>query len=89
MVVNGLQNDLITHSPKGWKTKLSKFFAQIRTHTFFSNPDREFYSESSNISQVYTYIPKIQKKSKKKNTTIVYAQIRDFTGQFCWLFATI
>jgi hypothetical protein len=29
---------------------------------FFSNSDRDFYSENNNVSQAYTYILKIQKK---------------------------
>jgi hypothetical protein len=29
---------------------------------FFSNSDRDFYSENNSVSQVYTYIPKIHKK---------------------------
>jgi hypothetical protein len=33
------------------------------THNFFfSNSNRDFYSKNNNVSQVYTYIPKIQKK---------------------------
>jgi hypothetical protein len=34
---------------------------QIR---FFSNSDRDFYSENNSVSQVYIYITKIQKKKK-------------------------
>jgi hypothetical protein len=30
------------------------------------NSDRNFYSENNNVSQVYTYITKIQKKKFKK-----------------------
>jgi hypothetical protein len=40
------------------------------TRTFFSNSDSDFYSENNNVSQVYTYIPKI----KKNANIIVYAQ---------------
>jgi hypothetical protein len=43
----------------------------MRTHNFFNNTDRDFYCEKNQVSQVYTYIPKIQKK-KIKNATIVY-----------------
>jgi hypothetical protein len=46
-------------------------FFQMRAHNFFNNSDRNFYCEENNISQVYTYIPKIQKK-KLKDATIVY-----------------
>jgi Asp-tRNA(Asn)/Glu-tRNA(Gln) amidotransferase B subunit len=28
----------------------------------FCNSNRDFYSENNNVSQVYTYIPKVQKK---------------------------
>jgi hypothetical protein len=39
----------------------------MRLHIFFfSNSDRDFYSENNNVSQVYTYIPKIHKKKRKK-----------------------
>jgi hypothetical protein len=34
---------------------------QIR---FFSNSDRDFYSENNSVSQVYIYITKIQKKKR-------------------------
>jgi hypothetical protein len=45
------------------------------TRTFFSNSDSDFYSENNNVSQVYTYIPKIKKNMLKKNANIiVYAQ---------------
>jgi hypothetical protein len=37
----------------------------MRTHNFFNNTDRDFYCEKNQVSQVYTYIPKIQKKILK------------------------
>jgi hypothetical protein len=44
---------------------------QMRTHNFFYTSDRDFYSKKNSVSQVYTYLPKIQKNLK--NTTIVDA----------------
>jgi hypothetical protein len=41
------------------------------THNFFNTSNRDFYSKKNNVSQVYTYLPKIQKKLK--NTTIIDA----------------
>jgi hypothetical protein len=41
----------------------------MQTHTFFSNSDRDFYSENNNVSQVYTYLHNkntIKKKVKKR-----------------------
>jgi hypothetical protein len=38
----------------GFKDKLSKYFFQMGLHIFFSNFDRDFYSENNNVSQVYT-----------------------------------
>jgi hypothetical protein len=32
---------------------------------FFNTFDRDFYSKKNSVSQVYTYLPKIQKKSQK------------------------
>jgi hypothetical protein len=37
----------------------------MRTHSFFNTSDRDFYSKKNSVSQVYTYLPKIQKKLKK------------------------
>jgi hypothetical protein len=60
------ENESITHkfmySPKDYETMKIFFFKreQIR---FFSNLDRDFYSENNSVSQVYIYITKIQKKS--------------------------
>jgi hypothetical protein len=48
----------ITHFLTGY---INSYF-QIGTHTFFSNSDRDFYSESNNVSQIYIYIPKYKKK---------------------------
>jgi hypothetical protein len=48
-----------------------------RLTIFFSNSDRDFNSENNNVSQGYTYIPKIQRKSKEKNTIIFYAQTQN------------
>jgi hypothetical protein len=44
----------ITYNLKG-------FFALL---LFFCNSDRDFYSENNSVSEVYTYIPKIQKKKQ-------------------------
>jgi hypothetical protein len=64
---------LKTSSLKGFNGKLSKYFFFKCEHIlFFSNSDSDFYSENNNVSQVYTYITKIQKKSLK-NATIAYA----------------
>jgi hypothetical protein len=39
----------------GFKGKLSKyFFSNGITYFFFSNYDRDFYSENNSVSQVYT-----------------------------------
>jgi hypothetical protein len=38
-----------------------KMFLNRNAYFFFSNSNRNFYSENNNVSQVYTYIPKIQK----------------------------
>jgi hypothetical protein len=71
MVMNRLQKDLINAcialraSSLNSKKKINKW-----EHIFFfSNYNRDFYSENSNVSQVYTYIPKIQKKNCKNATT--------------------
>jgi hypothetical protein len=37
---------------------------------FLSNSDRDFYSENNNVSQVYIYIPKIEKKNVKEKTLL-------------------
>jgi hypothetical protein len=59
MVMNRLQKGLI--NSRIFKAKLSKYFFSNANTTFFSNSDRDFYSENNNV---YTYIPKIQKKIK-------------------------
>jgi hypothetical protein len=40
------------YSPKGFNGKLSIFFFKCKHILFFSNSDRDFYSESNNVSQV-------------------------------------
>jgi hypothetical protein len=61
------------YSLKGFNDKLSKyFFFKCEQILFFSNSDKDFYSEKNNVSQVYTYITKIQ-KTYFKNATITYA----------------
>jgi hypothetical protein len=39
------------------------FFFKREQIRFFSNFDRDFYSENNSVSQVYIYITKIQKKN--------------------------
>jgi hypothetical protein len=54
------------HNPKGLNDKLSKYiFLNTNTYFFFSNSVRDFYSENNSVSQVVTYITKIQKKNYK------------------------
>jgi hypothetical protein len=52
----------------GFKGKLSKYFFsnEITYYFFFSNSDRDFYSENNNVSQVYLYTKNSQKKGKKR-----------------------
>jgi hypothetical protein len=76
MVVSSLQKGLINSCivPRTMVNYENIFFfkrEQIRFF-FFSNFDRDFYSENNSVSQVYIYITKIQKK-KLKNATIVHA----------------
>jgi hypothetical protein len=54
MVVNRLQNGLINSSIAPWTSKVNcqNIFFQI--HIFFSNYDRDFYSDNNNVSQIYT-----------------------------------
>jgi hypothetical protein len=68
MVVNGLQNGLINSSiaPLASRVNCQNIFFQMGLYIFFSNSDRDFYSENNNVSQVYTVIPKIHKKKCKK-----------------------
>jgi hypothetical protein len=56
MVVNGLQNGLINSSIALWASRVNcqKIFFQMALHVFFSNSDRDFYSENNNVSQVYS-----------------------------------
>jgi hypothetical protein len=49
-------------SPKGFNGKLSEKNFQMRTNTFFSNSDINFYSENNNVSQVH-----LHNKNTKKN----------------------
>jgi hypothetical protein len=52
------------YNPKGFNGKLSKyFFSNANTYFFKIYSDRDFYSENNNVSQVYTYITKIQKNA--------------------------
>jgi hypothetical protein len=51
MIVNRLQKDLI-NSCKCFKAKPSKKKFQIGTHIFFSNSDRDLYSENNSVSQI-------------------------------------
>jgi hypothetical protein len=53
MVVNRIQNGLINSSIQGLTAK-KKIFSNGTTFFFFSNSDRDFYSENNNVSQVYT-----------------------------------
>jgi hypothetical protein len=61
MVVNRLQNGLINLSIAPWVSRVNCqniFFFQMGLHSglhiFFSNSDRDFYSENNSVSQVYT-----------------------------------
>jgi hypothetical protein len=56
MVVGRLQNGLINSSiaPWAWGMNCQNVFFQIGLHIFFGGSDRDFYSEDSNVSQVYT-----------------------------------
>jgi hypothetical protein len=56
MVVNRLQNGLINLSIAPWTSKVNcqNIFFQTGLHIFFSNSDRDFYSENNNVSQIYT-----------------------------------
>jgi hypothetical protein len=65
MVVNRLQNGLINScvAPRASMVNCQNiFFSNANTYFFFSNSDRDFYSENNNISQLYSYITKIQKR---------------------------
>jgi hypothetical protein len=56
MVVNKLQNGLINSSIAPWVSRVNcqNIFFEMGLHIFFSNSDRDFYSENNNVSQVYT-----------------------------------
>jgi hypothetical protein len=65
MVMNRLQKGLINSriSLRASRLNCQNIFFQMRTYNFFfSNSDRDFYSENNNISQVYTDKPKIKNK---------------------------
>jgi hypothetical protein len=53
MIVNELQNGLI-NSNIASRVNCQNIVFQMRLHIFFSNSDRDFYSENNNVSQVYT-----------------------------------
>jgi hypothetical protein len=75
MALNRLQKAVINShiDPRASGLNGQKSFFQMRTHNFFFNTsDGDFYSKKNSVSQVYTYLPKIQKK-KLKNSTIVDA----------------
>jgi hypothetical protein len=52
----------------GFKDKLSKYFFQMGLYIFFSNSDRDFYSENNNIhiTNVHLNTKNSQKKKCKK-----------------------
>jgi hypothetical protein len=56
MIVNRLQNGLINSSIAPWTSRVNcqKKFFQMGLHIFFSNSDRDFYSENNTVSQGYT-----------------------------------
>jgi hypothetical protein len=74
MALNWLQKALINShiGPRASGLNCQNIFFQMRTHNFVNTSDRDFYSKKNGVSQVYTYLPKIQKK-KLKNATIVDA----------------
>jgi hypothetical protein len=88
MAVSRLQNGLIkSHiAPRALKLNYQFFFFKFGHILFFSNSDRDFYSENNNVLQVYTYIPKIHQKKVKKKTKPLLSSI---LGHFCSLFTTI
>jgi hypothetical protein len=78
-----------TRSPKGFKAKLSKNIFFMGTHFFFSNSNRDFYSQNNNVSQeVYTYIPKIQKKKIKKRYYRLYSILQSHMLLFLICFSS-
>jgi hypothetical protein len=63
MALNRLQKALI-NSHIGPRASGLNCQKKLGTHTFFNTSDRNVYSKKTvYISQVYTYVPKIQKKS--------------------------
>jgi hypothetical protein len=75
MVVNRLQKGLVNSRITSRASRLScQFFFFKFEHIFFS--DRDFYSENNNVSQVYTYKPKISKKKSKKKTTLLSSMLK-------------
>jgi hypothetical protein len=76
MVVNRLQNGLINSSIAPWTSKVycqNFFFFKWDNIFFFSNSDRDFYSENK-TTMYHKYTLKYQKFTRKnlKNGTIVY-----------------
>jgi hypothetical protein len=68
MALNRLQNALInSHIGPSRASGLNcqKNFFQMQADNFFNTSDRDFYSKENSVSQVYTCLPKIQKKVKK------------------------
>jgi hypothetical protein len=67
MVVNRLLETLINShiAPKASRLDCQKKNFSNANTFFLDNSDRGFYCEKNNVSQIYTYIPKIQKKVKK------------------------
>jgi hypothetical protein len=51
MVVNKVQNGVLNSRKAQSASRLNceNIFFQIPTHTFFSNSDRDFYSENTNV----------------------------------------
>jgi hypothetical protein len=68
MALKWLQKALINShiGPRASGLNSQNIFFQMRTHNFVNTSDRDFYSKKNTVSQeVYTYLPKIQKKVKK------------------------
>jgi hypothetical protein len=67
MALNRLQKALINShiGPRASGLNCQQNFFQTQTPNFFNTSDRDFYSKEDSVSQVYTYLPKIQKKVKK------------------------
>jgi hypothetical protein len=67
MALNRLQKALINShiGPRASGLNYQNIFFQMQTHNFFNTFDRDFYSKENSVSQVYTYLPKIQKTVKK------------------------